>query len=137
MANKVISMQQIRSIIQLLEKGYSLRSISVHTGLSRQTVTLYTTQLKNASYSLEALRQLPDEDLGCIVYDTIDKKPLPKNTRRQELDLRMPYFLSELKRTGVTRLLLWEQYRKESIAPFGYTQFCILLKQAADITNAS
>jgi transposase len=137
MANKVISMQQIRSIIQLLEKGYSLRSISVHTGLSRQTVTLYTTQLKNASYSLEALRQLPDEDLGCIVYDTIDKKSIPKNTRRQELDLRMPYFLSELKRTGVTRLLLWEQYRKESIAPFGYTQFCILLKQAADITNAS
>ncbi len=50
---------------------------------------------------------------------------------------QMPYFLSELKRTGVTRLLLWEEYRKESIDPFRYTQFCILLKQAAKITNAS
>ena len=49
----------------------------------------------------------------------------------------MPYFFSELKRTGVTRLLLWEEYRKESSDPFRYTQFCILLKQAAKLTNAT
>src|SRR5665213_1219105 len=137
MANKVIPMQQIRSIIQLLEQGYSLRAISVQTGLSRQTVTLYAKQLTNASHCLEALRQLPDEDLASIVYAPAVTKPLPDNTRKQELDMRMPYFLSELKRTGVTRLLLWEEYRKESNDPFRYTQFCILLKQAAKITNAS
>jgi len=137
MSNKVISMQQIRSIIHLLEKGYSLRAISTQIGLSRQTVTFYATRLKNAPYSLEALRQFPDEDLANIVYAPVVTKPLGDNTRRQELDIRMPYFLSELKRTGVTRLLLWEEYRKESIDPFRYTQFCILLKQASKITNAS
>lgn len=137
MANKVIPMQQIRSIIQLLEQGYSLRAISVQTGLSRQTVTFYAKQLTSASHTLEALRQLPDDDLAGIVYAPVVTKPLPGNTRRQELDIRMPYFLSELKRTGVTRLLLWEEYRKESMDPFRYTQFCILLKQAAKITNAS
>ena len=137
MANKVIPMQQIRSIIQLLEQGYSLRAISVQTGLSRQTVTLYAKQLINASHCLEALRQLPDDDLASIVYAPVVAKPLADNTRKQELDMRMPYFLSELKRTGVTRLLLWEEYRRESNDPFGYTQFCILLKQAAKITDAS
>lgn len=137
MANKVISMQQIRSIIQLLEKGYSLRAISVQIGLSRQTVTFYVARLKNAPYSLEALRQLPDEDLASIVYAPVVVKSLSENARRQELDVRMPYFLSELKRTGVTRLLLWEEYRKESNDPLRYTQFCILLKQASKITNAS
>ncbi|HXS59050.1 MAG TPA: hypothetical protein VN726_23160 [Hanamia sp.] len=55
MANKVITMQQIRSIIQLLEKGYSLRSISAQIGLSREPVTFYAARLKNAPYSLEAL----------------------------------------------------------------------------------
>jgi len=137
MSNKVISMQQIRSIIHLLEKGYSLRAISTQIGLSRQTVTFYATRLKNAPYSLEALRQFPDEDLANIVYAPVVATPLPENARRQELDVRMPYFLSELTRTGVTRLLLWEEYRKESIDPFRYTQFCILLKQASKITNAS
>src|SRR5664279_5553052 len=137
MSNKVISIQQIRSIIHLLEKGYSLRAISAQIGLSRQTVTFYVTRLKNAPYSLEALRQLPEEDLAGIVYTPVVATPLPESARRQELDVRMPYFLSELTRTGVTRLLLWEEYRKESIDPFRYTQFCILLKQASKITNAS
>ena len=137
MANKVISMQQIRIIIQLLEKGYSLRAISAQIGLSRQTVTFYATRLKNAPYSFEALRQLTDEDLADIMYVPVVAKPLPPNTRLQEFDVRIPYFLSELKRTGVTRLLLWEEYRKETIDPFRYTQFCILLKQSSKITNAS
>ncbi len=137
MANKVITMQQIRSIIQLLEKGYSLRSISAQIGLSRQPVTFYAARLKNAPYSLEALRQLPDEDLASIVYAPSVTTPLAESARRQELEALMPYFLSELKRTGVTRLLLWEEYRKQSTDPFRYTQFCILLKQAGKITNAS
>ncbi len=137
MANKVISMQQIRSIIQLLEKGYSLRAIAIQIGLSRQSVTVYAARLKKAPYGLEALRQLADEDLASIVYAPAVEKPLSQNGRRQELEVCMPYFLSELKRTGVTRLLLWEEYRKQSIDPFKYTQFCILLKQAAKITNAS
>ena len=137
MANKVITMQQIRAIIQLLEKGFSLRSIAAQVGLSRQPVTLYAARLKNASYSLEELRLLPDADLANIVYTPAVAAPLSESARRQELNARMAYFLSELKRTGVTRLLLWEEYRKESVDPFRYTQFCILLKQASKTSDAS
>lgn len=133
----MISMQQIRTIIQLLEKGYSLRAIATQIGLSRQPVTFYAARLKNAAYSFEELRQLPDADLAGIVYAPQVAVALPESARKQELDSRMAYFLSELKRTGVTRLLLWEEYRKESSNPFRYTQFCILLKQAGKATNAS
>ena len=42
MANKVITMQHIRTIIQSLERGFSLRHISRDLKLSRKTVTLYT-----------------------------------------------------------------------------------------------
>ena len=62
MANKVISMQLIRTLIQLLEKEYSLRSISIQLKLSRQTITLYANRLNNAVQSLEELRQLHDAD---------------------------------------------------------------------------
>lgn len=137
MANKVITMQQIRTIIQLLEKGHSLRGISAEIRLSRQTVTFYAARLKASTYSFEALRQLPDTALAAIVYAPEVPLSVSENARRLELDGRMPYFLSELKRTGVTRLLLWEAYRKESLDPFRYTQFCILLKQAGKVTNAT
>ena len=137
MANKVITMQQIRTIIQLFEKGYSLRAIAAEISLSRQTVTFYAARLKASAYSFEVLRQLPDAALAAIVYAPEVTLPLCENARKLELDGRMSYFLSELNRTGVTRLLLLEEYRKESPDPFRYTQFCILLKQAAKVTNAT
>ena len=130
-------MQQIRTIIQLLEKDFSLRAIALQIGLSRQAVTLYAARLKSSGYCFEALRHLSDPALSHIVY-VADQPAAPcENRRRQELDGLMPYFLSELKRTGVTRLLLWEEYCKESEDPFRYTQFCILLKHAGMVTNAS
>jgi hypothetical protein len=137
MANKVISMQQIRALIQLLEKGYSLRSISAQLGVSRQPVTLYATRLKNSSYPLEALRELPDSDLANIVYPPATPPGLSDTARRQDFNCRSAYFLSELKRPGVTRLLLWEEYRKEYTDCYRYTQFCILLKEAGKLIQAS
>ena len=137
MANKVIIMQQIRAIIQLLEKGFSLRAIAAQVGLSRQPVTIYAARLRKAVYSLDELRQLSDAELASIVYAPSADGHIPMNQRRKELDGSMAYFLNELKRTGVTRLLLWEEYRKGSADPFGYTQFCILLKQASKISGAS
>jgi len=137
MANKVILMQQIRALIQLLEKGFSLRSIAAELGLSRQPVTLYSARIKNSSYGLEALRGLSDADLAEIVYAPLVQTGVTDSARRQEFKARIAYFLSELKRTGVTRLLLWEEYRKECSDHYRYTQFCILLKQAVSLTGAT
>ncbi|MEO0312218.1 MAG: Helix-turn-helix domain of resolvase [Bacteroidota bacterium] len=68
MANQVISMQQINAIIQLLEKGFSLRAISAQLGISRPTITLYATKLKNTAPSFDGLSQLNDASLSNIVY---------------------------------------------------------------------
>ena len=137
MANQVISMQQIRALIQLLEKGYSLRAISAQLGMSRQPVTLYAGRLKNADHTLQELRQLADNDLANIVYAPAPEVVYPDNARRLDFTARIPYFLIELKRTGVTRLLLWEEYRKQYNNPYRYTQFCILLKEASKVTQAT
>ena len=106
MANQVISMQQIRALLQLLEKGFSLRTISEQLRLSRPTVTLYAIRFKASTIPLEALRHLSDADLAAIVYAPAIQADCTDDTRRRDLVTRIPYFLSELKRTGVTRLLL-------------------------------
>lgn len=130
-------MQQIRSLIHLLEKGYSFRAIAAKLNLSRQPVTLYASRLKAAAASLEELRQLPDAELARIVYAPAVAEDLSDNQRRQDLNTRIAYFLAELKRTGVTRMLLWEEYRKEYADPYRYTQFCILLKEASKTSKAT
>jgi len=106
MANQVISMQQIRVIIQLLEKGFSLRAISSQLSICRPTVTLYATRLKNAALPFDALRQLSDSSLSSIVYAPPIMIDYGDDERRMDFNNRIPYFLTELKRTGVTRLLL-------------------------------
>ena len=137
MANQVISMQQIRALLQLLEKGFSLRAISEQLRLSRPTVTLYAIRIKASTISFEALRHLSDADLAAIVYAPAIQSDCTDDARRLDLFTRIPYYLSELKRTGVTRLLLWEEYRKECNDPYRYTQFCILLKEAGKTTQAT
>jgi transposase len=137
MANKVITMQQVRTIIQLLAKGLSLRSISQQLRLSRKTITAYAFRFHNSGYSMEELRKLDDASLSAIVYPAIPALPNSEDLRRKDYDNRISYFLSELKRTGVTRLLLWEEYRKANPQGYGYTQFCVLMSSYQKHSQAS
>lgn len=107
MANKVITMQLIRTILQALEKGFSLRHISRELKSSRKTVTLYVSRLQNSPYSLTDLRSLDDASLASLVYSAQEPSAGKEDARRVYFISCMPYFLSELRRTGVTRLLIW------------------------------
>lgn len=128
-------MHQIRSIIQYLSKGYSLRAISRELHMSRKTVTQYSERLKCQSVSLEELRGLSDAELSAIVYSPV--KALSEDARKADFSSRVDYFLKELPRTGVTRLLLWQEYSREYPDGYGYTQFCVLLAQKSKIHSPS
>lgn len=128
-------MHLIRSVINYLSKGYSLRSISRELKISRPTVTAYATRLKSHSSCFEQLQSLDDATLASIVY-----APEPEaaaDTRKADFTQKASYFLSELKRTGVTRQLLWQEYLKEYPEGYGYTQFCVLLAQHRNTSNPS
>jgi len=137
MANQVIIMQQIRSILQLLEKGYSIRAIASELHIARRTITQYTARIRDHGHSLASLRQLSDAELAGVVYTPRIEADYSGNPRRLDFNSRVPFLLAELKRTGVTRMLLWEEYRKECKDPFRYTQFCVLLKEAARPSQAT
>jgi transposase len=137
MANKVISMQQIRALIQLLEQRFSLRRIAIQLDISRQTVTFYKCRLQSSSLSLRELRQLPDADLAQVLYAPVALPDFSGDARRMDFNSRVTYLLAELKRTGVTRLLLWREYSATCADHYKYTRFCILLKEAARPTEAT
>jgi len=129
MANKVTAMIIIRMILGMLLKGVSQRRIAGELQLSRNTVSQYAARIQAADSNLTRLQKLSDADLAALIYPAADEvQPSPKqDARRADFVSRIPYFIRELKRTGVTRHLLWEEYRKTHSDGYGYTQFCWLL----------
>src|SRR3954470_22396088 len=135
MSNKLVTMQQVRIIIQLLAKGYSGRKISRELKISRNTVKQYTDCLQATAFSLEELQQMDDASLSDIAY--ADAKQMQADSRNGDFKSRIPYFLAELKRTGVTKQLLWQEYKKDNTEGYEYSQFCDLFRQYRKIHEAS
>ncbi|MEO7488292.1 MAG: DDE-type integrase/transposase/recombinase [Ferruginibacter sp.] len=135
MSNNLVTMQNVRSILQLLIRGFSGRKISRELMLSRNTVKLYTDRFNACAFSLVQLQQMDDAGLHAIAYS--DAKQMQADSRTGDFKSRIDYFLAELKRTGVTKQLLWEEYKLENIDGYEYSQFCELFAQHKKVNEAS
>jgi len=122
MANKSITMIQIRRILQLHDSGTSILYIAKTQNIHRKTITEYLYKLAATGKSTQELLKLDDQTLGAIVYS---KENTPQTDARYEaLSALFPYFIAELLKTGVTRKLLWQEYTATNSGGYGYTQFC-------------
>lgn len=117
-------MRSIKEIIHLHQMGVSVRKISQSLSLPRSTIADYLRRVKASGIGVTDLHGLDDESVYQILFPQKRKRiPSKKDT---------PDFVfvhRELKRRGVTRMLLWEEYREQSPDGYGYTQFCELYKQ--------
>jgi transposase len=59
-----------------------------------------------------------------------------KDHRYEQLAPRLPDYIKELNRTGVTRLLLWKEYCQQDDDPYSYQQFCFHLSTHHRIHSA-
>ena len=121
MSNKPITMLQIRRIIQLLSEGRSKRKMArvLHSG--RHTIDDYVDKVQQTVHSLAELSSLPDAELATLFYlDNIHSLP---DSRYEYLSSRYDYYQKELKRTGVTKQKLWQEYLEEVPGGYGYVQF--------------
>ncbi len=121
MANKTINMNKIRQVIQLYEKGKSKLFVSHYLSLSRNTVKKYISLYKVLGLTLEKVSQRTDAELESIFISTTEASISP---RLKELYAFFPYMERQLKKTGITKLSMWEEY--VSTHPEGYrsSQFC-------------
>jgi DNA-binding CsgD family transcriptional regulator len=134
MANKPLTMLQIRRLLQVLDSGLSRRQIAKQLSISRNTVDAYSQRFKTSGKSIGELLNLSDEELSYLIFNnTVNSR---KDSRYERLSLRLAHYLSELGRTGVTRLLLWEEYRKEDPEGYSYQQFCEHLHTFNQVRNA-
>ena len=121
MANKPVDMSKLKQVLRLYKNGdMSNRRIAETVELDKNTVNKYINQAKKDSLSIDELLALDDPVLA---HRMVGGNAAYSDSRFDELKTMLPYFASEMKRPHVTMQLLWEEYRKESVRPYGITQF--------------
>ena len=98
-------MRKVKDVLRLkLEAGMSHEMISVTVGISKGAVTQYLQRATRAGVGWPVAPELDDSALEALLFP-----PAPKQRSRYVTpDLALVH--QELKRKGVTLLLLWEEY---------------------------
>ncbi len=114
-------MKKIREVIRLKSTtSLSERQIARAVSISRPVVAKYWGGYLQSGLSLEQVAAMPDSRL----IKAIEKPSVPTSSRYRELCQYFAYLVVELRRTGVTLQLLWEEYKRKHPEGFQYTQFC-------------
>lgn len=123
MANTSISMNKIRQILRFYDQGKSKQKIADYVNVSRTTVKKYIAAFEACGFPIKEVDALDDKEMNDL-FGEIKEKPSHKNQRMERLTRCFPAIERELKRTGVTRQLLWQDYIREFPDGYKYTQFC-------------
>lgn len=128
-------MHQIRQILELRQQGISLRKMERLTGFSRNTIRDYVRRAEASGRSLGELLALDDGALAGVIFG--DESPAASSDPRwPDLEGRLGALSRELHKTGVTKWLLWEEYRREQPRGYSYTQFSLYLRQFLERQDA-
>ena len=126
MAGKPKPMSQIKQLLQLHQQGKSKKFIARRLGISKNTVKVYLSKVALLPINIQTLLSLDDPVLEAKFHAG---NPAYKDDRFDHLKSNLDYFFKELNKPGVTRKLLWEEYRTSYPQGYGHSQFCHHLSQ--------
>jgi transposase len=129
-----MTVQDIRTLLRLThEQGLSVREIGLRLKLSKTTVATYLLRAREAKLDRWPLPPGRDDDatLEAALFQRMGRPPQ---------DLQEPDWAkvaTELKRKGVTLVLLWQEYRAAHPDGYGYTWFCEQFRAFENNTSPS
>jgi transposase len=116
-------MNLIRRIIELYSVNeLSDRQISTLTKVSRPTVGHYLQNWKASAIDLDTFRTMSDTD----AQELITMGNRKADPRLLEVVAYFPAMVVQLKRAGVTREVMWNEYRVKHPQGYTYSRFCFL-----------
>ena len=111
-------------IIKYQSQGKPIKQIARLLGISKNTVKVYIRQF-------EAHHINGNEDerhTQCEPHRPCESEADSDIRRDKELQVLLPQYYKELSKVGVTRQLLWEEYKTLHPDGFSYSRFCRKLK---------
>lgn len=134
MANRRIRMEKLKEIIRLgSEHHLSNRAIARALKVSRPVVAQYLSDFRASGLTYSEISTMNHDDL----LELFSRNQRFEKQRYTVLAERFKEYVKELKRPGVTRHLLWEEYRQAHPDGYSYTQFCYHFQVWQDISDLS
>ena len=132
MSRERLSMRKTREILRLkYAEGLSHRAIVRSCQVGLGTVNDYVSRAQRAGLLSWPLPEgLTDAELEATLF--------PKPSPREPAGPAVPdweWVKVELRRKGVTRFLLWEEYHRQHPAGYGYSHFCDLFREYCKISD--
>ena len=104
-------MRKIKDVLRLFyEVKLSQRAIARSLGIGLGTVSTYLQRARKAGISWPLPVDLQERDLGRLLFPS-----QPVTGQRRFIEPDYPTVLLELKHKGVTKLLLWQEYRQQHL----------------------
>ena len=117
-----LSMRKVREVLRLKHAcGASVRMIARSVGVGHTTVAEYLRRAAVIGITWPVPAELDDAALERRLFTPAGFHPAPTRAMPDWTHVH-----AELRRRGVTLLLLWEEYRAEQPDGYGYSRFCDL-----------
>jgi transposase len=119
-------MDQIKTLLRNYLANGSIKATARQLKVSKNTVREYIRRAEAYSADLSVLLELDEETLSRIVHAPHGSQA---DKRASVFEQKVEYWIGELRRVGVTRELLWQEYRTTHLDGYGYSQFCEHLRR--------
>jgi len=134
MSNKPIDMYKIRQLIRLYASGKGTKFISRSTGIARNTVKKYLHQFVRLRLTLAAMEAMSD---AALAKAFLLEKPKVVTSRVVNLELLLPTLAARLKKRGVTKKMLYEQYIRQHPDGYKHSVFLVRLNLFTNMSKPS
>lgn len=115
-----LSMSTMKEVLRLKYLGdLSNRNIE-HLGIaSKSAVSNFTARFEKSTLTIDEALKMEDKKLSALLFPEL--RQYQSKTTKTHPDWN--YVHSELSKKGMTRLLLWEEYKEQYPNGYGYSQF--------------
>jgi len=134
MSNKPIDMYKIRQLLRLYAAGRGSKFISYTTGIARNTVKKYLLQFVSLQLTMTDIEAMNDAQLASAF---LIEKPKTEDHRVGSLELLLPVLAARLKKRGVTKLMLYQQYISQHPDGFKHSAFLVRLNVFTGMSKPS
>jgi len=134
MSNKTIDMYKIRQLLRLYAEGRGSKFISSTTGIARNTVKKYLLQFVSLKLTMEEMEEMSDAQMARAF---LIEKPKTVDRRDEDLKLLLPALEARLRKRGVTKKMVYEQYIKECVDGYKPSAFLMRLNAYASMGKPS
>ena len=133
---KIKRMDQVRLILRTYHRCKSYKETARRLKMSKNTIKNYVKIIHELGLELEMVLALDEQAFALLFNKDLSS---PEEAMEQYFSLKVSTWSKELSLPGVTRQLIWEEYRKDHPLGYSYSRFCAKLQRylrSRDLTLA-